>query len=484
MKHAVTEHRDFRLLDVDFVASGGDLEVIQNGEKNIGSEALSRWMFHEAGKPNPFGLLGAMWIIEGLGSIKAQEWGRRVKETLGLPDEAVRFLLYHGENDAQHIQGIQGDAGDGCCRMEPSVNRIVRTAQVTRLGFTLCRSRKSRPDRMDIRTFDVAKFDPNNPDPWLALYLDQSLPIDESRQAGPAGRQPFGVAPLAVSDREAADLRLLHRGEILRGLSPNHPNMNVALHKLIYWGLKNFASPEANMLILRHFTLATELLAFIKTNAGDVTINSWPLRPTRLEDLRDNVFLQHDLNIYNFIIQLNASLRAQGRDLMPVANPDFFSHHRWPGGACAFAQRAAQRRRRADRGRGLYAALCAVPAARGFRARGEFIAARRGDRDLYRENSRHRLSPGLHEERPSAGAAVHPPGRLSADDARARCRRPAWLAARAEAAPAGGPAGRSASAAAGLKFGQGRFRGNRYRYAALASRDGSPASRAKPALAA
>ena len=34
---------------------------------------------------------------------------------------------------------------------------------------------------------------------------------------------------------------------------------------------------------------------------------------------RDNVFLQHDLNIYNFIIQLNASLRAQGRDLMPVA---------------------------------------------------------------------------------------------------------------------------------------------------------------------
>ena len=47
------------------------------------------------------------------------------------------------------------------------------------------------------------------------------------------------------------------------------------------------------------------------------------MRPTSLEDLRDNVFLQHDLNIYNFIIQLNASLRAQGRDLMPVAIPDF-----------------------------------------------------------------------------------------------------------------------------------------------------------------
>ena len=45
-----------------------------------------------------------------------------------------------------------------------------------------------------------------------------------------------------------------------------------ALHRLIYWGLKNFASPEANMLILRHFTLATELLGFIKANAGNVKI--------------------------------------------------------------------------------------------------------------------------------------------------------------------------------------------------------------------
>jgi hypothetical protein len=76
-------------------------------------------------------------------------------------------------------------------------------------------------------------------------------------------------------------------------------------------------------LILRHFTLATELLPFTKANAGPVEMDSWPLRPRCLEDLRDNVSLQHDLNIYNFIIQLNQSLRAQGRDLASVARPDF-----------------------------------------------------------------------------------------------------------------------------------------------------------------
>lgn len=107
MKHAVTEHRDFRMLDADYVESGGSLSAIQNAKKNIGSEALSGWMFNEASQRNPFGLLGAMFIIEGLGSIKAQEWGRLAHGRLDLPKDAFRFLLYHGENDAEHMQEFE-----------------------------------------------------------------------------------------------------------------------------------------------------------------------------------------------------------------------------------------------------------------------------------------------------------------------------------------------------------------------------------------
>jgi hypothetical protein len=175
----------------------------------------------------------------------------------------------------------------------------------------------------DIHTFDLKTFDPKDPDPWLALYLDQSLPID------PTAKQALLVGNRSVSRRwifpvaRPLILAFFIVVKILRAISPRRPNMNVALHRLIYWGLKTFCSPEANTLILRHFTIATELLAFIKANAGPVKIDSWPLRPHSLEELKDNVFLQHDLNIYNFIIQLNASLREQGRDLMPVAKPDF-----------------------------------------------------------------------------------------------------------------------------------------------------------------
>jgi hypothetical protein len=176
---------------------------------------------------------------------------------------------------------------------------------------------------MSANAFDPGRFDPENPDPWLALYLDQSLPIDEGAKLAllngnrsVSRRWLFPIArPLILAFFVVV--------KILRVISPRRPNWNGPLHELIYWGLKNFASPEANTLILRHFTLATELLAFIKANAGPVHIDSWPLRPTRLEDLRDNVFLQHDLNIYNFIIQLNQSLRADARDLAPLARPDF-----------------------------------------------------------------------------------------------------------------------------------------------------------------
>ncbi len=104
MAHATTEHRDYRLLEQDYVAAGGQLADIREGRKNFGSEALSAFMFHEASKPNPFGLLGAMFIIEGLGSIKAAEWGRRARDQLKLPDGAVRFLTYHGANDVGHME--------------------------------------------------------------------------------------------------------------------------------------------------------------------------------------------------------------------------------------------------------------------------------------------------------------------------------------------------------------------------------------------
>lgn len=176
---------------------------------------------------------------------------------------------------------------------------------------------------MSVRDFASEKFDPLDPNPWLALYLDRSLPIDLDAKAallrGTASwsrRWFFNIVkgPIFV---------FFLFVKLLRALSPHRPNLNRALHKLIHWGLRSFATRDANFLIMRHFHIGTEILAFIKANAGIRGIETVPLRPRTLKDLEANVFLQHDLNVYNFIIQLNLGLLAEARDFAPVARPDF-----------------------------------------------------------------------------------------------------------------------------------------------------------------
>ncbi|ANP46961.1 DUF6999 family protein [Candidatus Viadribacter manganicus] len=176
---------------------------------------------------------------------------------------------------------------------------------------------------MSLADLQATNYDPRDPDPWLALALDQSLPIDpEAKAALLRGSASWSRRWMFNAIRPFVFAFFLVV-KLLRALSPHHPNLNGLLHKTIHWGLRSFGSPDANLLIMRHFHVGTELLAFIKANAGEVSVNTVPLRPRTLKDLEDNVFLQHDLNVFNFIIQLNQSLRAQGRDLTPVERPDF-----------------------------------------------------------------------------------------------------------------------------------------------------------------
>lgn len=130
LEHARDEHRDFELLERDYVSVGGALEAIQHAEKNVGSEALSAWMFHRAGQPNPFDLFGAMFIIEGLGNRLAKRWGQLVREQLSLEERQVSFLLYHGANDVRHFERLEAALTSGVLTPELA-DRIVKTAQVT-----------------------------------------------------------------------------------------------------------------------------------------------------------------------------------------------------------------------------------------------------------------------------------------------------------------------------------------------------------------
>jgi len=103
--HAQDEHRDYEMLERDFVAAGGELATIQNTERNIGSEALHAFLMYRATQKNPVDLIGAMWVIEGLGQKMADSWAARVEQLLDLPD-GQSFMRYHGENDQAHMQKL------------------------------------------------------------------------------------------------------------------------------------------------------------------------------------------------------------------------------------------------------------------------------------------------------------------------------------------------------------------------------------------
>ena len=167
---------------------------------------------------------------------------------------------------------------------------------------------------------DPPDFDPTHkinrdPDPWLALYLDQSIPLDDDAKKDlmRGMRRPSRRLLLPLLRPLAGILIILF--SVVRLLLPDRVSSSRYLHQLICWGLKRFVAPDANRLILRHFHIGTEILNFIKDNVPGIHVETVPLRPQTLDDLKDDVFLIHDLNIFNFVIDLNDQLKRMGRIL-------------------------------------------------------------------------------------------------------------------------------------------------------------------------
>lgn len=169
-----------------------------------------------------------------------------------------------------------------------------------------------------------APHDPLNPDPWQSLWLDQSVPLNPGvknawlRDSNTWSRQfilPF-VRPLA-----RLTIVLL---QVLKTVIPNWLTSSRQLHRLLAWGLSVFATPEANWLILRHFWIGSENLAFLNANIKGASIEMNPLRPQDLPELVDNLFIKHDLNLFNFITRLNLKLREQNiAGISPNGKLDF-----------------------------------------------------------------------------------------------------------------------------------------------------------------
>ncbi len=171
--------------------------------------------------------------------------------------------------------------------------------------------------------FNTLQHDPRDPNPWLALYLDQSTPIDPDVKCAwlidsSSWCRQFGL-PIV---RPLARLTIV-LFQLLKTLMPKSFTSSRLLHRFLSWGLRMFVSPQATWLILRHLHIGSEILDFIARNTPGTLVPLNPLRPTHLDHLRDDLFLKHDLNLFNFVINFNRELRAQNREVEPPPRLDF-----------------------------------------------------------------------------------------------------------------------------------------------------------------
>ena len=102
--HAGEEQNDFKILHADYLKAGGTQTDIGQLRRNPGGEALNAYLHALAATPNPVGLLGAVYIIEGTGQRIVPSLLPLLRAALPLPPEAFRFLEYHGANDEHHLE--------------------------------------------------------------------------------------------------------------------------------------------------------------------------------------------------------------------------------------------------------------------------------------------------------------------------------------------------------------------------------------------
>lgn len=184
---------------------------------------------------------------------------------------------------------------------------------------------------------DVSAHDSRDPNPWLAMYLDNSIPINDRTKQALMRDNDSKSAKYLLPLIQLWSKVLMFFIHIIKFFFPKLFNSSKILHRILAWGLKNFVSRDANLLIFRHFHVGSEILEFIAYNIEGVQMEMNPLKPKDFEDVKDDLFLKHDLNLYNFIINLNSQLKSKGITIAKPAalnvsmiSSDQFEHLEFP----------------------------------------------------------------------------------------------------------------------------------------------------------
>ena len=153
----------------------------------------------------------------------------------------------------------------------------------------------------------MSHHDRTNPNTWDALYQDNAIPVDPIAKG-------YMVKDLRNWTRNYLLLPIKAIANILLGsilitkrLLPFQFSNYWLMHRAAAFFLAHFVSPEACYLIVRHICLGSNIVNFLIDNGPDPEIPKADLYPRSIRDLADNAFLEHDLVLYNFVLDYAAA---------------------------------------------------------------------------------------------------------------------------------------------------------------------------------
>jgi len=154
------------------------------------------------------------------------------------------------------------------------------------------------------------KRDRLNPYVWDALYLDRSIPVDLVAKAYMVrDLQSWSRNYLLIPLKVVANVLLGTIMTVKRLLPFQFSNYSL-MHQSAAFFLNNFASPEACYLIVRHLCIGSNIINFLIDNGPDPQMEKSQLYPHTVQDLVKNAFLEHDIILYNFILDYNEAEQA------------------------------------------------------------------------------------------------------------------------------------------------------------------------------
>lgn len=146
--------------------------------------------------------------------------------------------------------------------------------------------------------------EPHHSPLMLAVSVDNSLAIDRAAVdlwlKDAHNRLRWVVRPVL----QLIFAVLLHLTWALKRLPLPQFRAHRSLQRTICWFCRNFVSPEANLLILRHFATESNILNFLRDNSNASHVEPLELYPQRIDDLLTHTFVRHDQELFRMFREL------------------------------------------------------------------------------------------------------------------------------------------------------------------------------------